>query len=113
MLSKITKSAFDFTRFNTKSKTFQTLVRQFLNADDSGIVSPTEKDMQAVIALFSKAYTAFELTIILKEIRSCSLNLQASLISNQASSSSVRLEVSDSLYTLALLSPKMDPSIMK
>jgi hypothetical protein len=66
---RTTGKVFNLTRFNAKSKTFQTLVRELLYADDADFVAHTEEDMQAIMNLFSKACTAFGLTISLKKTK--------------------------------------------
>ena len=58
---------FNLRRFSAKSKTFQTLVREFLYADDADLVAHTEQEMQTIMDLFSNACTAFGLTISLKK----------------------------------------------
>ena len=66
---RTTGKVFNLTRFNAKSKTFQCLVRELLYADDADFVAHTEEDMQAIMDLFSKACTAFGLTISLKKTK--------------------------------------------
>ena len=60
---------FNLRRFNTKSKTFQSLVRELLFADDADLVAHTEKDMQLIMDISSRAYLAFGLTINLKKAK--------------------------------------------
>ena len=58
---------FNLRRFNSKSKTFQALVRELLYADDADLVAHTEEDMQMIMDKLSSACTAFGLTISLKK----------------------------------------------
>ena len=44
---------FNLCRFITKSKTFQSLVRELLFADDADLVAHTEEDMQLLMDIFS------------------------------------------------------------
>ena len=64
-----TGKVFDLRRFNTRSKTFQLLVRELLYADDADFVAHTEEDMQTLMDRFSEACTAFGLTISLKKTK--------------------------------------------
>ena len=66
---RTTGKVFNLTRFNAKLKTFQTHVREVLNADDADFVGHTEGYMQAMMDLFSKVCTAFGLTIILNKTK--------------------------------------------
>ena len=50
-------------RFNTKSKTFQSPVRELLFANDADLVAHTEEDMQLIMDIFSRACLALGLTI--------------------------------------------------
>ena len=43
---------FNLRRFTTKSKTFQSLVRELLFADDADVVANTEEDMQLIMGIF-------------------------------------------------------------
>ena len=54
---------FNLRRFNSKSKTFQIIVRELLYADDADLVTHTEEEMQKIMDKLSSACTAFELTI--------------------------------------------------
>ena len=56
-------------RLNAKSRTFQTLVRELLYADDADFVAHTEEDMQRIMDLFSDACDAFGLTISLEKTK--------------------------------------------
>ena len=60
---------FSLHRFNTKSKTFQSLVRELPFADDADLVAHTEEDMQLIRDIFSRACLAFCLTINLKKTK--------------------------------------------
>ena len=60
---------FNLRRFNTKPKTFQSLVRELLFADDADLVANTEEDMQLIMDIFSRACLAFGLTINLKKTK--------------------------------------------
>ena len=60
---------FNLRRFNTKPKTFQSLVRELLFADDADFVANTEEDMQLIMNIFSRACLAFGLTINLKKTK--------------------------------------------
>ena len=60
---------FNLCCFNTKSKTFQSLVRELLFADDADLVANTEEDMQLIMDIFSRACLAFGLTINLKKTK--------------------------------------------
>ena len=60
---------FNLRRFNTKSKNFQSLIRELLYADDADFVAHTEEDMQEIMDLFSSACTAFGLTISIKKTK--------------------------------------------
>ena len=53
---------------NAKSKTFQTLIRELLYADDADLVAHTEGDMQKIMDIFSNPCTAFGLTISIKKV---------------------------------------------
>ena len=57
---------FNLRRFNTKSKTFQSLIGVLLFADDADLFAHTEEDMQLIMDIFSRACLAFGLTINLK-----------------------------------------------
>ena len=58
---------FNLRRFNSKSKTFQIIVRELLYADDADLVAHTEEEMQKTMDKLSSACTAFGLTISLKK----------------------------------------------
>ena len=58
---------FNLRRFNAKSKVFQALVRDLLYADDADLIAHTEEDMQNIMDIFSRACTAFGLTISIKK----------------------------------------------
>jgi hypothetical protein len=58
---------FNLRRFNSKSKTFQILVRELLYADDADLVAHTEEDMQMIMDKLSGACNVFGLTISLKK----------------------------------------------
>ena len=60
---------FNLRRFNSKSKTFQCLVRELLFADDADLVAHTEEDMQLIMDIFSGTCFAFGLTINLKKTK--------------------------------------------
>ena len=64
---RTTGKVFDLRRFNTRSKTFQLLVRELLYVDDADFVAHTEEVMQTLMDRFSEACTAFGLTISLKK----------------------------------------------
>ena len=57
---------FNLRRFNSKSKTFQIIVRELLYADDADLVAHAEEDMQKIMDKLSSVCTAFLLTISLK-----------------------------------------------
>ena len=65
---RTTGKVLNLRRFSAKSKTFQTLVLEFLFADDAEIIADTEHEIQALSDLFSNACNAFVLTIYLKKI---------------------------------------------
>ena len=67
-----------FIRFRTSGKLFnlrclncksKTLIREFLYADDAVLVAHTREDMQFIMDVFSKACTAFGLTISIKKTK--------------------------------------------
>ena len=60
---------FNLRRFNTKSKTFQSLVQELLFADDADLVAQTEEDLQLAMDIFSRPCLAFGLTINLKKTK--------------------------------------------
>ena len=60
---------FNLRRFNAKSNTFQTLIRELLYADEADLVAHTEEDMQKIMDNFSNACTAFGLIISIKRAR--------------------------------------------
>ena len=60
---------FNLRRFNTKLKTFQSLVRELLFADDADLVANTAEDMQLIMDIFSRACLVFGLTINLKKTK--------------------------------------------
>ena len=59
---------FNLRRFNTKSKTFQSLVPELLFTDDADLVAHTE-DMQLIMDIFSRACLASGITINLKKTK--------------------------------------------
>ena len=58
---------FNLGRLNTKSKTFQSLFRELLFADDADLVARTEEDIQLIMDIFSTACLDFDITINLKK----------------------------------------------
>lgn len=60
---------FNLRRFNAKSKTFPTIVRDLLYADDADLVAHSEHDLQSIIDRFSKACTIMGLTISLSKTK--------------------------------------------
>ena len=64
-----TGMVFDLRRFSAKSKTFQSLIRELLYADDADLVAHSEEDMQKVMDLLSAACIAFGLTISLTKTK--------------------------------------------
>ena len=56
-------------RFNAKSKTFQSLLRELLYADDADFVAHTEDDIQDLMDRFAASCTAFGLKISLKKTK--------------------------------------------
>ena len=60
---------FNLNRFKAKIKTFITLVRDLLYADDCDLVAHPEHDMQKIMDLFSNSCAAFGLTISLKKTK--------------------------------------------
>ena len=60
---------FNLRRFNIKSKTFHSLVRELLFTNDADLVANTEEDMQLIMDFFSRACLAFGLTINLKKTK--------------------------------------------
>ena len=69
MRFRTTGKVFNLRRFNTRSKTFQALIRELLYADDADFVAYTHEDMQNFMDRFSEASTAFGLTISLKKTK--------------------------------------------
>ena len=72
-ISKIVKipfrtsgKVFDLTRFNAKSKTSYTVVREFLDADNVDLMSHAE-DLQGVLNLFSRACALLGITVSLRK----------------------------------------------
>ena len=66
---RTTGKLFNLRRFNTKSKTFEALVRDLLYADDADFMAHIEADMQHIMDRFSHACTAFGLKISLKKTK--------------------------------------------
>ena len=66
---RTTGSVFDLRRFNAKSKTFQTLIRELLYADDADFIAHTEKGLQHILDRFSNSCEAFGLTISLTKTK--------------------------------------------
>ena len=60
---------FNLRRFNTKSKTFHSLVLELLFTDDADLVAHTKEDMQLIMDIFSRSCLAFGLTINLKKTK--------------------------------------------
>ena len=60
---------FNLRGFNTKSKTFQSLVRELLFADYVDLVAHIEEDVHLIMDIFSRACLAFRLTINLKKTK--------------------------------------------
>ena len=60
---------FNLRCFNTKSKTFQSLVRDLLFADETELIVHTEEEMQLIMDIFSRACFAFGLIINLKKTK--------------------------------------------
>lgn len=58
---------FNLRRLDAKSKTFQTIIRELLYADDADLVAHSQEDIQRIMNLFSSACKAFGLTISLKK----------------------------------------------
>ena len=52
-----------FRRFNFKSKSFYTLIREFLHADGFDFLVHSVNDMQHIVGLFAASCTAFGLKI--------------------------------------------------
>ena len=66
---RTTGRVFNLRRFNTKSKTFQVLIRELLYADDADFLAHNEVDMQQLLDHFSASCTAFGLKISLKKTK--------------------------------------------
>ena len=64
-----TGKVFNLRRFNSKSKTFEALVRELLYADDADFLADSEVDMQFIMDRFSHACTVFGLKISLKKTK--------------------------------------------
>ena len=64
-----TGKVFDLRRFNAKFKTFETLIRELLYADDAEFVAHSEAAMQVIMDRFSAVCGAFGLTISLKKTK--------------------------------------------
>ena len=64
---RTTGKVFDLKIFNAKSKTFETLVRELLYADDANFVAHSDAALQIIMNRFSAACRAFGLTISLKK----------------------------------------------
>lgn len=66
---RTTGKLFNLTRFRARSKTFHSLVRELLYADDVDFVAHTAEDMQGIMDRFSRTCTAFGLTISLEKTK--------------------------------------------
>ena len=66
---RTTGKVFNLRRFNAKTKTFETLVRELLYADDADFLAHSEEDMQYIMDRFSHACTVFGLRISLKKTK--------------------------------------------
>ena len=60
---------FNLRRFNAKTKTFVSLIRDLLYADDCDLVAHSEKDLQAIMNLLSSSCKSFGLTISLAKTK--------------------------------------------
>ena len=64
-----TGKLFNLRRFDAKTKTYISLVRDLLYADDCDIVSHSEADMQILMNLIASACKSFGLTISLEKMK--------------------------------------------
>ena len=66
---RMTGKLFNIRRFNAKSKTFISIVRDLLYADDVDLVAHSEQDMQVIMDRFSEACRTMGLTISLNKTK--------------------------------------------
>ena len=66
---RMTVKVFGLTCYNSKSRTFQSLIWELLYTDEVDFIALINEDMEAVLDLFSRTCTILGLTISLKKMK--------------------------------------------